>query len=554
MYSKKYLKQQVKAAFNSDNVSGDLVNLVADVLSEYAYLHQLIDINILMENSFLRSTKLNSRIQQAADRFYSVPRGYNRIVKISDLMVYKQGETIYPFQLVTQNAGGKYKLYAEQPWNEQQGNLTATGYLALDCQTVELQGSGKLYMDVEQDNNGVKIPCENISEDIVVYQTWTDQSLATAFDFTTDNAGNITYYRQVELVSSLADLFNTNEIIPVEEEQPPRERFCAITMPNYGVRLYSKTAIKQTQNYIVSYLTCPDPKVEEKEPASAIKNISNCKITNNTEFEIIRKTSYRLEDLDAIYLYASNNLRMSGILKSINAIEELIPEVFPEFQSYKMLVGPIGNTYSGSSTVNDDNIILHDVVNVSNNYGSTIDTVEEINSSIIEYVPNGAVYIYYVWENDLNPESGGTHYPSQQQIDNWNAKAKAYYIPDNTQFFFKNINVKVGSNVFPAHVKKLDNYKINIYYSNNIDYQRVREIVESFQYQIGEDFNPYKIISNLVTDSILYGKIKYVEILHNNSDGDSVENWQPAQVIKMPIDQRWWFSTDYSELVEFKQV
>lgn len=557
MYSKEYLNKQILAAFNADDVSGDLATLVADVLSEYAYLHQLIDINILMENSFLRSTKLNSRIQQAADRFYSVPRGYNRIVKISDLDVYKTGGTIYPFQLITQNAGGKYKLYAAQAWDETEpGSLTATGYLALDCQSVELQGNNKLYMDIERDNSGVKIPCQNISEDMIIYQTWADSNSAPADASPMDINGETIYYKQVELVASLSELF--------EDANPLQERFCAITMPNYGVRLFSKTIIPQTQNYLVYYLTCPDSTVEEKDPASAIKNISNCKITKDTTFEILRPTNYRLEDLDAIYLYASNNLKMGGVLKSINSLEEIIPEIFPEFQSYKMLVGPVGNTYSNGNSLANDNIILHDVVEVSDGYGATESVQNNISSSVIEYVPNGSVYIYYIWKGDLNlPKdtsnnylpSDPSHVPSQNQLNEWAAKKLAYYIPANTNFYFKNINLKTDTSAIPPlHVKVLDNYKIKVYYSSNIDFQRVRDIIESFQYQIGKDFNPYEIISSLVTDSALYGKIKYVEVWHNVSSDSSIENWQPAQVIKMPIDQRWWFNTDYSNLVEFKQV
>lgn len=349
------------------------------------------------------------------------------------------------------------------------------------------------------------------------------------------------------MVSSLTELFDRDD-----------ECFCAITMPNYGVRLFSKTTIPSTNQYLIRYLVCPDPNVEEKDPASSVKNINSCKITNDTTFELLRTTQYRLEDLDAIYLYASNNLKMAGVLKSIGSLETAIPEVFPEFESYKMLVGPVGNTYSANSNEATDNIVLHDVVDVGSGYSASGATQSVLESSIIEYVPNGAIYIWYVLKGQCSLEKDGDEYVanhyqiSPSQLQKWKEKTKAYYIPDSTQFFFKNINeLLIPQEEPPLHVKGLKNYKIKIYYSQNLDYQKVRNIIESFQYQIGSDFNPYKIISALVTDSSLYQKIRYVEILHKKDD---TEQYTPAEVIKLPQDQRWMFEDDYVTLVEFQQV
>lgn len=552
MYDKEYLKRQVLAAFTADEVGGDLANLIADVLAEYAYLHQIIDVNILMENSFLRSKKLNSRIQQAADRFYSVYRGRNRLIKISNLNVITAAPSIQPFGLISQNAGGKYKLYAADTWNFTPGSsITVTGYLATDMQEVELTGQGKLYLDVASINaSGVEINNSNISEDFVVYHIYNSpdqlgQIQQEAEDYTITENGESILYKKVKVYSSLPDFFS--------QSGTESDALCAITMPNYGVRLFSKTSIPNTEKYLVKYLVCPDPAVEEKDPASSIKNISHCKISNNTTFETLRATEYRLEDPDAIYLYTSNNLKMSGVMKSINSLETIIPECFPEFKSYKMIIGP-SSFQPALQSETDDSVIIQDIVSIGDGYaGSGLSSESE--ERILNYVPAGNIYIWYVLEGQVNlTKNDSEEYERNvynipaDELSKWASKVKAYYIPENTNIYFRNINeLPADSQEPPEHVKVLENYKINIYYKGIVDFQRVRNIIEDFEYQIGIDFNPYQIISALVTDSVLYGKISYVEILVKEG-----EIYVPAKVVKVAQDQRWWFSDDYTQLVNFK--
>jgi hypothetical protein len=83
-----------------------------------------------------------------------------------------------------------------------------------------------------------------------------------------------------------------------------------------------------------------------------------------------------------------------------------------------------------------------------------------------------------------------------------------------------------------------------------LNFSRVESILDEYQLKIGEDFNPYKITSDLATDEALYGIIQYVAIEKLNSDNVT---YSPAGIIKIAKDQRFWFKQSYLNLIHYVQ-
>lgn len=496
-----------------------------------------------MENSFSRSKQLNSRIQKAEDSFYSVPRGNNREIAIDNLEVINSiSEPHYDFDLITNASTGKYKLFAKGIWTFNQNTIIdhLEGYLALNSVVRTINGNNKLYLDVgEQQDNGYIIADSNISEQIVVYQKYAEYANNR---FRINNS----YYEKVPLYKDLTEFWQSSE----------PNALCAITTTNYGVRLWSKNIIPTSTSYEIRYLSCPDRNAVLVETAKAIKSIPNCRIGENTSITTISDTEYRLEDKDQIYLNASNNVRSKGVVKSIKDLEVKLPQCFPEFKSYRMLVGPYGGE-SQDTAATDDTTYLQNIVSITQGYEATIDKPPTlVTPNVIKYVPSGSIYVWYTLDIAPKTNSDGEYIRDFTQLNEehlslWNKLVKAYYIPSNTNIFFKNTNEllideNVSSDLPSEHIKVLDDYKISIYYSGNIDYQAIESILDKYQLLIGEDFNPYKIMSDISTNANLYGIVKYV-VIEQHVNGQ----YQPAGIVKISKDQRFWFKQKYNDLIKY---
>ena len=554
MYSKSYLKEKILNSFQVGEVEGQLANLIAEVLSEYSYINQIIDVNTLMENSFQRCAKLNSSIQHASDMFYSVPRGYNTVVSIENLTCINDIDSpYYPFDLITKASSGKYKLFAKNIWNlakDQTYNLLE-GYLALDSITRTITGQNKLYLDVGVQNpeTGMIQPDQNISEQIVVYLVYTDNNSDMVADF---QIGNLKY-KQVKLYNDKNEFWGKdNEDIDPSEPEP----LLAITTPNYGVRLWCKTSIPSSNTYEVRYLVAPDSTVFQAEPSQLIKKIPDCLFSTDTVVKTSQEIEYPLTNQDAIFLYSSSSRRMGGMVKSINSLDVAIQACFPEFKNYKIIIGACGNEVAQSAA--NDTVYIQNVVNYIQAYSVTEDTnVSLPTPDIYNYVPANNIYIWYVLDKEPNHNSEGYKRDytilNPEHLAKWENMLKAYYIPDNTQITFHNVNellIPYDATVEEPseHIRVLDDYRISIYYQGNLNFSAVESILDQYQLQIGQDFNPYQIMSSLTTDSNLYGIIKYVAI--EKKEGD---NYVPAGILKIAKDQRYWFKQSYSNLIRYVQ-
>lgn len=299
-YTKDELLEQAKAVFSSEGISGDLPDLISKFASWYLYIHQAEDVSIGLESSFSKSRKLNSRIKSAADNFYSVSRGQNRIITLTQLGCQ---DVVNASKFDEISTYGDYKLYYAQNYTHEllQEYFTFNAYLALDCITKSVKGSDKLYIDIDE---------PDVSEDIQIIK---------------DSDPN----NELVISNRLSDLYN--------EDEDKRADVVVMTMPNYTVRIWSKDGFPSSETYTIKYLKSPDKSIKDLD-LNDIKSIPNFIKSTDTEIVEYRARVNKLDDNDKIYLYAANNVKFNDTMKSNNNIYTMIQEAFPEFIGFDYII------------------------------------------------------------------------------------------------------------------------------------------------------------------------------------------------------------------------
>jgi len=297
MYEENQLYDLILNSFHEDSYTGDQVELVAKILSKYLYLHQMIDVNILMEKSFLKSKKLNSKIIHAADSYYSVFRGTNRIINVHSIGC-TEPVNAKKFDLI--GSYGNYKLYYLQTYihNEVFDPFSFNAYLALGDNTIEFNGNGKLYYDIED---------PDISEDIEIYNKLTGEKYVLTNDIA---------YLYGDGYDEKADIGIT-------------------TMQNYSIRLWCPTKFLQSNTYVVKYLKSPDKSVDPLD-LSAMKSIPGFVKLPTTGISEISSVAYKNDNPELIYLYAATYAKFKDVLRSNVSIKTSVQEYFPEIKGFDL--------------------------------------------------------------------------------------------------------------------------------------------------------------------------------------------------------------------------
>jgi len=402
-YTEQELEEQLNSKYLDHGIQDDLSKLSASILSKYLYLHQIQDISILLEQSFSRCKMLNSRIQHAADNFYSVNRGSNRLISLSELGCTERVE-VKKFDLIS--TYGDFKLFYAQDYthNNLGATFTFNAYFALSSGSEVFNGDGKLYHDVNSDN---------ISEDIIVF----------------DSEG-----KELTTTKYISDLYLTENAKDI----------AIITLPNYRVRLWKKNGFLPSETYTVKYLHSPDESINEIDLKS-IKSLPGYIKSASTKVNEINSTVYKLSDNDKIYLYTINSLKFKDTMKSVNSLDVMIKENFPEFKGFK-------------TVIDRSKIDVHYVIDYSTD---------------IEISPN--------------------------RVNAFNELARSYYITQQINFIL-------------AEEYLIEDYKIKISYSEELNFDVCNNIVNDYQSKVGEAFNPYQLIADLMSSDELIGRIKRVVI------------------------------------------
>lgn len=402
-YTEQELEEQLNSKYLDKGIQDDLSKLSSSILAEYLYLHQIQDINILLENSFSRSKLLNSRIQHAADNFYSVNRGSNRLISLSDLGCIEK-VNVNKFDLIS--TYGDFKLFYAQDYthNNLGATFTFNAYLALSSGTEVFNGDGKLYHDID---------VKNISENIIIF----------------DSEG-----KELTTTKYISDLYLNEDAVDI----------AIITMPDYKVRLWKKDEFLPSETYTVKYLESPDESINDID-LSNIKSLPGYIKSTYTKVSEVNATVYKTTDIDKIYLYTINSLKFKDTMKSVNSLDTMIQENFPEFKGFKTVIDK-----------------------------TKID-------------------VYYVIDYDESTEV------SLNKVNTFNELARSYYITQQINFIL-------------ATEYKISDYSIKISYSEELNFDVCNNIINDYQSKVGEAFNPYQLIADLMSNENLLGKIKRVFI------------------------------------------
>ena len=152
------MKEKLKTAFTDNSISGDLVDMMSTFAARFLYLEQYITAGIVMEGSFSRCVKLNSRITHAADNFYSVQRGNCRKVQLQGVTVL---ESISATKYDVINTYGDYKLVYASDYALAASNTPTT----IDC-LVTLGTKKCLFAEISiRDEKGALLPVPKASLD-----------------------------------------------------------------------------------------------------------------------------------------------------------------------------------------------------------------------------------------------------------------------------------------------------------------------------------------------------------------------------------------------------
>ena len=280
-------------AFTDENVYGDLVDMLAKFSARFLYVEQFMTLGQIMEGSFPRATKLNSCITHAADNFYSVPRGRNRKVLIRNVSV-TENITASKYDIIS--SYGDYDLVYALDYNRAASStkVNIECYLTLGTGEQEIQGTGKLYLD---------IPDTNISEDIIVYDKDYPENKFTL----------------------------TRDMIDLQEGS--ETTIAVLTQPNYSVRLWKATPFATDKTYVIKYLKCPDTNIEPLE-LTEIVNIPKLLFTppasgGNSEIKETESVEYPLASLDDIYLYTITKVKFGNTIKTTDQISAANSPLLP---------------------------------------------------------------------------------------------------------------------------------------------------------------------------------------------------------------------------------
>jgi len=457
-YTRTDLYNKLQASYQAMDVQGELADLCSNILADYLYLHQLEDVSILLEDSFLRSKLLTSKIQHAADNFCSINRGSNRLITIDNLgclapTVAKKFDTIASY--------GQYKLvYAEDyAFMNTDQVVSIQAYLTVEpAQTLTIQGNGKYYIDLE-DGDGNLI--QNISENITV----------TSLDDggTIDESDDV--YHVFKISGKLTDLYEEDKSTDTENVgNGMKAEICAMTLPNYGVRLWKADKFQENYVYIIKFLKSPDLTKKELELPNAIRSIPGFSMNANgrtTTITVKSSQEPKEEDPDRIYLLAAVGQKFQSTMKSINSIDEIITVTCPLIKGfYTDIDGQTINVYYTSD-------------------GALPETYQEsLQNALKSYNINQTVYLTEATPKDYKLDGTSSSSASQLNID--------------------------------------------IHYTDLLDLTLCSEIVNAPRYVVGQTWNPYQMIADIMANPSLLGKVSLVEIYDPNNEGDKVT---PAPVI-----------------------
>lgn len=270
MLSRIQVRDALKQIAQNNNLTGDAVDLIIDQLAYSLYHEQLEITNAVQESNLSTARLLSSKIRQCMNVMYSVYRGRNCRVKLNfqtDIKLsYNKFDVLYN--------SNTFKVYAQDNFTINPDVVngdsyhTVIGLLStkdLYDTTINVTKTNQYYIDLIID----RVILADISEDIQVFIDGTEYQVTRNFhDFIQqalyfDNydayqVGEYYYYAyngewlQVEADDNgnidLSKYYILGTVDKIDElpslDNLKRDKLFALTLPEYGVRLYKRNYFK----------------------------------------------------------------------------------------------------------------------------------------------------------------------------------------------------------------------------------------------------------------------------------------------------------------------
>lgn len=522
MLSKDQIIKTLKSIAENNNLTGESVDLLIDLIAYAMYTEQFNIMTAIQENNLSTAKLMNSKIRSCMNVMYPVYRGRNARVKL--LINTTQYLNKSKFDVLY--SSNTFKLYAEDSLTISptlDKPVAITGILCktpLYENTFTIDTSNRYYIDFMINQKIIG----NLSEDIRVFIDDKEYKVTrNFFDFIRQNVSAVPgNYYQIEdkseyyIITSdykfqaiysdedfnqyrtdypelefnkVEDLKSVTDLPSMDSLINDQETLFALTITDFGVRLYKRGYFKVSSKVkvqVLDYTTLDSINTDE---------FTKIKIPGTTNVETV--ISDGVETYRSLKSLDKNNVVPRYYLKGCGAIKEIEREpddtVLMNANYYERLQGQM-------VTKADINLLFNEYF------------IELVLNSINyhEFKPEEGknnIYIYYVPKVDLNNLT-------KDEIDVFISKYKSYFISDNLQI------VMAQKIMIPVKITLYVNSMIDLSEDINLIFNQYSNKINSRDKSAE---NQYIINWNKIRSSISkLDSVDYVEdIQFGQSNGDA---------------------------------
>ena len=289
------------------NYEGATIDALIYLSACAIYKNQLNTVNTVLESSASKCTELNSAIQHAEDKAYSVMRGKNQhfLVKGARPLISNKVKKFDECCKI-----GKYKLLYAQDYDNLTSNEQCDIELILCTKLIEENLTNNLKKYIRSQSN-------NLTDDLSFYVSDINGN-------TTDTPYSTQIITTLGGVDEAGNTINANTFINADE----KTKYLIITDTDFNIVIW----IWEQDNPIVVF--DGNSKYSIKSPEYTTESIDVTTITSLKNFDISDATitsvprTNRETDVDSIFLASCVSDKSGDIIRSVNDIEDIFLNYF----------------------------------------------------------------------------------------------------------------------------------------------------------------------------------------------------------------------------------
>jgi len=456
------LVNQLKATARKLNYTGPVIEALCYLLADGIYKNSLNSITTLLEGSPTTCRLVNSAIQHAMDRGYSVNRGANQKITISNLFPTRTFSVKKYDQAVKV---GSYYLYYNDDYSFTPGLVAPVEFVV-----------GKTLVTEQLPNEPTSGNSGNVFKD----SSYSDLTEVTLYRLD-DNTNEFEEVPYTEWKRNLLDLDPMQSTALISNNNTIN--YWLVTRPDYSIRLW-----KFNKDLIEVNVGSIENPVWETQPN---RNFDPSAIYR------IKSLKYLPDNIDPLTIKTIPGFRFDG-----SSIPEFTQKSYIERESL------INEIYLNTETADLSSFTVRSVNDISAITTAYFRTQTDKGIRGIKVATdNTTITVVYLLGNvneTLSTAVGGL-------IDSFNKfLVKAYYVNLDVVFHhatLASMEPPVGS---PPGTPNLNKFSFEIYYQDAIDTNQVFEFFNNVVYNIGEDFNIFEFIGKLTKE---FENIKWVKLV-----------------------------------------